>query len=319
MHGSLKTSISKTSIYASLISVIRRIKYRTEHRYVCKHAGSIRFNGRSVGTIIGFEAVGCRFIPNLRIPQSSQKLQFTRKSVIRIEVIVPSSQRYQVFTIYRTAEPFVRIVSRVRNLYIIDCRSATHRTKRNGIDFIISRIFDTGKFATHIFQYTRVIGIVVTSMFTSDTAFDSLLSHVVFGFTQKDNTAPVTGFTFARSLCRCKYNGAFARTLGNEFASALHNQRSLRLFLSFDNYTRLDSECSPFGNINEPFQIIGVRIGQSHIGRNLVSIRTVSQIESLSTRNGIVIVLITTYYRHCRQAYKSNCFESFFHLIFLFD
>ena len=89
---------------------------QTEHRYVCKHAGSIRFNGRSVGTIIGFEAVGCRFIPNLRIPQSSQKLQFTRKSVIRIEVIVPSSQRYQVFTIYRTAEPFVRIIVGIRYL-----------------------------------------------------------------------------------------------------------------------------------------------------------------------------------------------------------
>src|SRR5699024_6456204 len=141
---------------------------------------------------------------------SSQKLQFTRKSVIRIEVVVPSSQRYQVFTIYRTTEPFVRIVSRVRNLYIIDCRSATHRTKRNGIDFIISRIFDTGKFATHTFQYTGVIGIVVTSMFPSDPSFDSLLSHVVFCFTQKDNTAPVTGLTFTRSLRRCKYNGAFA-------------------------------------------------------------------------------------------------------------
>ena len=310
VHGSLEVGVGIAAVHAGFVGVIVRINHGTEHRDVGEYARGVRLDGSGVAAVVRFETVGGRLVTDFRVAYGCQELQTARETVVGIEVVVPGTQSYQVLAVDVTAEPLVRVIARVGNLYIIDRRTAADRPEGDGVDFVVDRVLDTGKLATYILQHTRVVGIVVTAVFAAYAALDGLLALVVLGFTQEDDTAPVARFTAARSLSRREDDRTLFRALGNEFAAPLYNQGSLGFFLTLDNHTRLDGEGSPLGYIYEPAQVIGIGIGQSHVRRNLIGIGTIAQVVARTGRNnGFVVILITTYYGHGWQTYEGNRFE----------
>ena len=57
---------------------------------------------------------------------AQQELQFTRITEVCIEIIIPAFVSDQVFGIYRSTEPFVRIIVRKWNLNELHFRAATN-------------------------------------------------------------------------------------------------------------------------------------------------------------------------------------------------
>ena len=183
-----------------------------------------------------------------------------------------------MFRIHRTTEPFVRVVIRIRYLNKFHFRTATYATECQTVDFLIRLQWITGKFDTYIFQLTGTFAVKFIrsriAIVCAGTSFNSrLVGPVYAGITTDNQTAPVTGYTFARFLVGSKDDRFVYSTFSDDLGTRLDNQGSRSLTRSngntFDNGTCLDSQRSTALDINETFQEVFVGSRNGTIGSNI--------------------------------------------------
>ena len=149
---------------------------RTDEGHVRKDTGGERRSGRTFAVVIALETVRRRGIGNAGLTYAQAELHLAAESVVGIEIVIPGVVGNQVFGIYRTAEPFVGVVVGVGHLHMVDLRSRSHRTERDGIDLLVLLEGIAGELAAHVTQSTRTVGIVAASVRSAGTALDLLLA-----------------------------------------------------------------------------------------------------------------------------------------------
>ena len=149
--------------------------------------------------------------------------------------------------VHCSAKPLKGVIAGVRNLHIVYNSFAPYTTKSDAVDFVVRLKSDAWIFNPHIAQNTRVIVIYstanlvtaavksfhrVNATFYQAKARRATKYLVGMGLAQNDQTAPVT-VTWG-SLITGEDNRLYGRTIGDEFTTAGHDQRTFGGFVSLD-------------------------------------------------------------------------------------
>ena len=163
----------------------------------------------------------------------------------------------QVVAINGTSEPLKRVIVGVADLHVINFRIATYRPKGDTIDFLIRLEGVTSKLHTYIRERTRAVRIVISAMLRARTTLNLLFGLVVFSLTTDDEASPVARTTLSLRHLRGKYDRRIGLAFCIEFATALYDKCSLRIFVAEDNGTRFDGEycaiCDIYPSAEEVF------------------------------------------------------------------
>lgn len=141
---------------------------------------------------------------------------------------------------------------------MVDGRAAAHRAKGKTIDFLILLERIAGELYAHIFQDTGVILSIIAAVLCAWTTLYLLCENaiVVWCLSAEDDTTPVAGLTMSRSLLRGEDDRSRLGAAGDKLAARLSDERSLRLFVTFDDCSRLYGQCCSVSNVNPSLQNI---------------------------------------------------------------
>ena len=230
---------------------------RTDEGHVRKDTGGERRGCRAFAVVVALEAVRRRGIGNAGLTYAQAELHLAAESVVGIEIVIPGVVGNQVFGIYRTAEPFVGVVVGVGHLHMVDLRSRSHRTERDGIDLLVLLEGIAGELAAHVTQSTRTVGIVAASVRSAGTALDLHRPLVVHTATAENDTAPIARPTAAGRHLGGEDDRLALRAFGPQLAARLYDERCLGLLVALDNRTRSQRQARTVGDIAPAFQQVG--------------------------------------------------------------
>ena len=185
------------------------------------------------------------------------ELHTSRKTVVGVEVIVPTVEGYKVAAVYRSAEPFEGVVVGIAHLYVVDARAAAHAAQGKAVDFLVRFEGISSKLDTHVREHTAVVRCIRAAVVRARTSFNLLVACVVRCLAAKDEAAPVAGLSLALGLARGEDDGLRSGAFGNELAAAFHNQRTFRLLVAADDGARLNGELRAGGHVDPALQRVG--------------------------------------------------------------
>ena len=165
------------------------------------------------------------------VADAETKLHVARIAIISVEVVIPTTISDEVLAVDRATKPLEGVVVAIADLHVVNRRSCTHRTERKTVDLLVLLEGIASKLDADILQHTRVVVGVGATMLRTRTSLYLLGEHaiVVGSLATDDHTTPVARTTAARSLLRGEDDRFCGRTLGNEFATGLHDNSRLGL------------------------------------------------------------------------------------------
>ena len=190
--------------------------------------------------------------------EPSALLHVARIAIIGVEVVIPTTISDEVLTVDRATKPLEGVVVAIADLHMIDRRSSTYRTKGETVDLLVLLEGIASKLDADILQHTRVVVGVGATMLRTRTSLYLLGEHaiVVGSLATDDHTTPVARTTAARSLLRGEDDRLCGRTLGNEFATGLHDNSRLGLLVALDDSASRNGQCRSAGHIDPASQQI---------------------------------------------------------------
>ena len=178
---------------------IRRL-LRTDEGDVGESSRCVGTNGRAIGAVVAFETVALRGIGNARVANGETELYLTRKTIVCIEVVVPSVVSDEILAVDIATEPLVAVVVGIAYLDVVDLCAATYRTECEAVDFLIGLEWISSKLNADIAQNAGVVGIVVTAVLGARTTLNLHFFLIVLCLAAEDNTAPISRATIAFGL-----------------------------------------------------------------------------------------------------------------------
>ncbi len=123
--------------------------------------------------------------------------------------------RYLAFT--APPNQLIGVVVGIGHLHVVDLRSRSHRTERDGIDLLVLLEGIAGELATHVTQGTRTVGIVAASVRSAGTALDLHGPLVVHTATAENDTAPSPGQQLPDGISEVKTIGSLCVPLAHNW------------------------------------------------------------------------------------------------------
>ena len=130
-------------------------------------------------------------------------------SEVCIEIIISSFERDDVFAIYSSTKPLIRIITRERNLYVIDDCVSSNGTKCDCVDFLVWFECQPTKFNSQIINRAAIVIIVDSAVFCQcviqrnvvETLHLNIRTLVVNSFTAQYYSTPISSVTRTNRFC----------------------------------------------------------------------------------------------------------------------
>ena len=180
-----------------------------------------------------------------------------------VERVVATAGDNHVADVDRSAEELETVVRSLVSLAVVNRCSATHAVEADTVGFVLLVESIAGVFQTYVLQNTRVVFVVVATVFgTADFRASLAAFGIGVGASADVDTAPGTRFFFFGS----HDDGSRCRTFGVDFGSLLYQDVVYIVIVNgYNLYTRFDVQGSAFFYGVGTAQLVGVARFQGYV------------------------------------------------------